>query len=320
MSMWQVIIMAVSVKDLSMFDLNYLDCSKSQYVSYLKHKGFHVEALYHSCLDTSDEIYEQIINQKKSRWHYDELGFHQEDWPLIGVKKRNVYSGSFHALRHGISSLIDQGEVVFVSVEVFHIPHRHHSYQKEHSPHSLMINGKAPNGDFYILDEAAPIFAHFKYKASMLEKCFCEGTGFRSITFFEQREKKTKEDIRKEAKLLFNKYFNDYKDSFKLHDYLLDYLNSDNQMNFKDTVHPLSAAYTLLSGSREMFSKFSEFMDLDEMIVRTAIQSSDAANQIRNTLNKAILRGKLKKETLSKKVIDLVEIEKKLISLLKREG
>ncbi|MCK6259463.1 hypothetical protein LCY76_23100 [Fictibacillus sp. KIGAM418] len=309
--------MGLTVNELSMFDLNYLDCSKVQYVSYLKHKGFHVEALYYSCLDTSDEIYEQIINQKKSRWHFDELGFQQEDWPLIGVKKRNVHAESLDPLRYGISRLIEKGEVVFLSVEVFHVPHRHRSYQKERSPHSLMINGMAPDGDFNILDEAAPIFSHFKYPWSLVDQCFSEGTGFRNITFFEEIEKRSTKDIQKEAKHLFNQHLDTFEDSHRLHNHLFEFLVSKEEVDFIDTLQQLSAAYTLLSGSREMFSKFAKFIDMDKVIVETAVASSDASNQIRNTLNKAILRRRLKNEMLSEKVRELVQIEQHLVSLLK---
>lgn len=300
-----------------MFDLNYLDCSKSQYVSYLKHKGFPVEALYYSCLDTSDEIYEQIINQKKSRWIYDELGFQHEDWTLIGVRKRNVYAESLDSLRHGINRLTEEGKVVFVSVEVFHVPHRHLTYQKEKSPHSLMINGIAPDGEIYILDETAPVFSHFKYPLSLLEQCYQEGTGFRYITFFEEMEKCPIKDIQQEANRLFNRHLDRFDDTHILHKYLLQFLVTQGDIDFINTLKQLSAAYTLQSGSREMFSKFLTFINMDKAVVEKAITSSEMANQIRNSLNKAILRGKLKSEMLTKKVLELICIEQDLVSQLK---
>lgn len=56
--------MGIDLEGKYLFDLNYLDCSKSQYVSYLKQMGYRVEALYYNCLDSTNEIMIQIIKQK----------------------------------------------------------------------------------------------------------------------------------------------------------------------------------------------------------------------------------------------------------------
>ncbi|WP_214483013.1 BtrH N-terminal domain-containing protein [Bacillus sp. SM2101] len=293
--------------------LNYLDCSKCQYVSYLKDIGYPIEALYYNSLDSTDEIFNQMIKQKKSRWHFDELGFQQNDWKLVGVKKKDVYSNSLYNLQDGIKRIVKNGNMVFASVDVYHLPHRKQSYHQERAPHSLVIKGI--DGDIVnILDEVAPTFSHFQYSFEEIDISYKDGCGFKHITYFEPCESVNNSELKKITKRYFNEFFEERTENYELFHSLegLLKLNSPYFNELAPTLDHLSSTFTLLSGSRQMFANFAEFVELDDIVVSLANHSSEIAESIRNMLNKAILRNRVKEQLVLDKAMKLWDTEKRL--------
>lgn len=311
--------MGIDLEGKYLFDLNYLDCSKSQYVSYLKQMGYRVEALYYNCLDSTNEIMIQIIKQKKSRYHFDELGFQHSDWQLIGLEKRDIHSESLYNIQEGIKEIIDSGNIVFVSVDTFHLPHRKQSYQKEKSPHSIMIKGFRDNL-IDIIDETAPIFSKFQYPISELEIAYKNGCGFRYISYFEPITFNNMDDLKEKTKKLFQDFIDNRNETYELFDSVDDLLKLKSPYfnNLVETLQHLSASFTLLAGSREMFVHFANFVDFDDEVLNLAKKSSRIADSLRNMLNKGILRNRVKENLVLEKVNTLWEIEIKLNQLLLR--
>ncbi|PZD96828.1 hypothetical protein DNH61_06420 [Paenibacillus sambharensis] len=303
------------------YDLNYLDCSKGQYVSYLKWRGYHVEALYYNALEKTSTLYDEFFVKKKERWQFDEEGFQESDWPLIGVVQNTRYAESFREVEDEIIRRLQNCTIVFLSVDTYYLHTRPHVYGKHHEPHSLALIGRK-DGDWLVLDERSSHLLVYAYTHEAICRAFDSPYGLKQVTCFEPSPTQGPPQVSTEGIISrYKTWLAGFEDDLSLYELIIQWMEESKDGALQEgLLRSISAAFTLLNGSRDKFAAFTAYMGFDPAIPRMLADCARTADSLRNSVNRAILSGKLPASSIIDKCSLLREQEREMIDTLKERG
>ncbi|UUZ84756.1 BtrH N-terminal domain-containing protein [Paenibacillus sp. P26] len=162
-------------------DHKYFNCGGAQIVSYLRYKGFPIELLFYNCLEEPQNLYHEMIMKNTSRWSYDFHNLLEDDMSCIGLQK-NVRTINPKEPPESIREILAGHEAVFVSNDLFYIPHRD-EYRSRNAAHWVMITEVHPeSGTYTILDEKYHYFSLFEYEEAVINEAFANGN--KTIIYF----------------------------------------------------------------------------------------------------------------------------------------
>ncbi|MFD2116637.1 BtrH N-terminal domain-containing protein [Paenibacillus yanchengensis] len=293
-------------------------CSKQHIVNYLNHLGYPIELLFYNTLENTRDIYDIIIKQKKNRFRYPTNCLQREDFSLIGVNHNCISFESFKKVENVICELVQSGKFVLLWGDEFFLPYRE-SYLKMHTPHSFLLCEYNSKTESYLVHDL-PDFYKYINSHTIRQACDHVDVNLKYLIYFDNGEtnKPNINLIMEHYQLFIQKYQDDY----YLFDNISDILNNKCDQNFSDNdeiFDLLDNAFSILNGSRLLFSKFLNSIQYEQDIVKKVLDSSALAGLIKNILQKNRLTGTMSVKSIQEKCTLLKEIEMEVIYNLKKK-
>ncbi|MFF2154440.1 hypothetical protein ACFVVQ_03920 [Paenibacillus chitinolyticus] len=289
----------------------YLKCSKMQLISYLSHIEVPVELLFYNALESSDEIFHNIVIECKSRYQYRSKILNDEDLAALGIKLHYENVDKLVDAEEIIIKMLDKFKAVFLPLDQFYFPHRLF-YNKEHIFHSFIITNHITQGNenFFFLTDFDPNFSDYVKNSLVMQAL----THLRFPVQFVSYEFKSEEISKNEIYRKYSETFDKHKDSYELYSWIISVLENDMK---EETLKSIDHSLAILSGSRFLFSKYISLLKGHENLAHQLIKISKDAEVIKNLILKYRITNLLKKQKIIELVQQLQYSEQKLLVNLK---
>src|SRR5690554_6779786 len=303
------------------YESKYFNCVKAQAISYLKYRGFPVEWLLFNSLETTKDIYDQFITNRKMRWQYLTSCMSIPNLNLFHIDLHETFYESFSDAESEINRIIDSSEIVIAACDLFYLPHRGSYYNTEHISHYITIVGKKDvHNQYYILDDDATgvgDYSLFQYDEPLIAEAFIKAT--KNIIYFNY-DVLTHEKARDIANQHYRIWLENYEDDFAFYDSVTDIIQRGDHYfsNANEAYGQLIHSFSILSGSRQMFAQFCRVMDSPSEVVQSWLDCSKQAEVIKNVLIRSNLTKRIDIASLEGKCMKLKEMELNNIELLKK--
>nr|WP_234015072.1 hypothetical protein [Cronobacter dublinensis] len=144
--------------DAQLYDRRFMNCAERHAVVFLKERRAQTDLLFYRALVSSDEIFRQIIQQKKPKYNFVNGCFNEPDLNALGIYPHELRGDGFAQIKPDVDALIRQYGFVLISGSVFYFPHCP-EYRQKHLHHLVVLNG---------VDEA-----HGRYQVAMIIRPAC---------------------------------------------------------------------------------------------------------------------------------------------------
>ncbi|MEF2965461.1 hypothetical protein V3851_06405 [Paenibacillus sp. M1] len=256
-----------------------------------------------------------MIVQGLSRFKYSSPIMLRGDFEAFGLRK-TAYEPGFDDLTASMDQLARQGEIAFVAIDPYFLPHRD-EYRKRHGMHWIMLCGYSEKeAVFSILDEVQTYYSFFEYASSTLREAYHSGIR-KSVTF---------KRIPPNYELLNQRYVNWYKalptDHSKFFGCVVPLL--EQQISGSDTdgssyADKLFNALSFFSGSMEVTGQFFVTVDAERELITLVTEIAKIAENLASVIKKFDLTGKINLNYIRDRLSILEQLHAEALSKLKSE-
>ncbi|EOC0057222.1 hypothetical protein ACI0ZS_002995 [Cronobacter turicensis] len=302
--------------DAQLYDRRFMNCAERHAVVFLKARRAQTDLLFYRALVSSDEIFRQIIQQKKPKYNFVNGCFSEPDLNALGIYPYELRGECFGQIKSDVDALIRQYGFVLISGSVFYFPHCP-EYRQKHLHHLVVLNGveEAHNRYHVADDNPASVLCQYQYGLEDVAGFF-DNNGDRLARWF------TLEDYdRDEAVQYFHQalqdYIHGYQDSQHFLSGIEDYLK-DNFEAREIKLQLLHDGFSLLSGSRTLFAHYLSLQHPDQCaITELARQLGQQAFVLKSLVVKARITRRLDIADLVARARQLQEQESALLQALR---
>jgi hypothetical protein len=247
----------------------------------MKYKKVPIDLILYRCLEEPLNLFQNMIENGKSRWRYPFDIFDATDFEQIGIRVHHR-KDPFYELKSDILGSLDQEEVVFLSVNPFYLPHRE---ENQDGRHWLMVVGYDQANKYLIMDEEYTYYATFEYEEEVLAEAFSNGP--QHLIYFSPCEPFYEK--LKESYLQFYKQYNREQDVFFDAGVFWEQL----EKNADTMTNRYFLAYRLFVGSMQITKKFFQYIKIPGNIVDHLETVAKLAENISSVIKKFELTGRL---------------------------
>lgn len=297
------------------YENKYFNCVQSQIVSYCKHIGFPIDWLFYSSYEKLASLEEQFIRQNKSRWLYEGKCLSPEELSRLNITWHHIQTESFDEIEKLLPDILERGELPIITCNLYDLPYKKLHYQKSSVKHRFMYAGKKMEEGkvfHYVLDDNSSAMGDFvlrKLSDELLRTTF-ENSDKRLywLTFSTPPEeahiRSQVGELLRESVAGFPDRHNFLDEADRLLDDDLDPLCMTGGM-----LDRLVNAFTLLAGSRMVFSNFLRFYGGFEACAQMFRDCSLQAEIITNTLVKYKMSRRVNRASFREKCTRLQQAE-----------
>ncbi|BFH69719.1 MAG: hypothetical protein E6230_17190 [Paenibacillus dendritiformis] len=292
----------------------YLSCRKMQSISYLSSIKVPIELIFYNAMESTDDIFEQVIVQGKSRHQYKSRLLSKEDLSLIGVKENVRSIQSLNEVQSVIVDLIDRGNVVFLPLDQFYFPHRGH-YLKRHVFHTFTISSyhKTSKNTYFYVHDFDPEFTG-DVSGELITTSLEHWKAPINLFYYDiERRNNLQKNIIEEN---FLKLIQKFNDSYHLYDWIPSLIEENPDYKL---LNSLDHALAVLAGSRNLFKNYLIAINYNEPIVVKLKEFCHCAELLKNVLLKYSITGRVNKEKIEISVQKLKAYDENIMFSINRE-
>lgn len=274
-----------------LYDRRFMNCAERHAIVFLKERRTEVDWLFYRSLVSSDEIFRQILQEKKPKYNFINGCLSEEDFALLGIQVNELRSDDYGNIKKDVDGLIDKQGFVLISGSVFYFDHCP-EFRKKHLHHLVVLNGLSEDGCRYDLvdDNPASVLCCYQYESSQVAD-FYDNNGDRVVRYF-TLDNFDKELAREAFRQHFKTYINNFSDQQRYFQDIALFLENgfetfDNKMNL------LHDGFSLLSGSRNLFAHFLSVFNVNSEWVSLAQQIAKEAFVLKSLVVKARITQRL---------------------------
>lgn len=287
-------------REFKRYEHKFLDCEKVLVISHLDHCRAPVEWLFFLSYENTNEILDHCINQKRRWWEYPSK-LTRNTLPLIGARLNSLRFATFKQAEGTIHELIDKRKLVLFRVDTFYQPNRPNYLVEHRQGHMVAIKdyeAKVLSTEFLMLDDLdikdlSKLYVDREvveqmYNHSLFNEIFYldydenfEIDKDNIMTLFEVERRKIKSDPNAIPRI--ERFMKEDRKSLD---------------NSTENFLYLSDAFKLLSGSRELFSRFLKHISFNETMVSEVQKCAELAEIIYLSFIRSSLTGRLSRSLL----------------------
>ncbi|CAH0119653.1 MULTISPECIES: BtrH N-terminal domain-containing protein [unclassified Paenibacillus] len=277
----------------------HLNCRKMQFISYLSAINAPVELLFYNAMEKTDELFQQIVCEGKSRYQYNSSLLGKEDLELVGIQEKAILCKDIKQAERSIKDMIDRGKVVFIWLDQFYFAHRVY-YLKNHFFHSFIISAykQEERETFYYLHDFDPDFTGFVDENAMAKAL--EYSKYPIELVYLDYDPSALQFAQIQS--LFQDRMDRNDDTFSLYEWI--FAQVDEDMN-DETLTKIDHALAMVTGSRYLLSKYLTQVKSGQAVIAQAEYIANFAQLIKNVFIKYTITRKINKEKLKKLILNL---------------
>ncbi|ALB72456.1 hypothetical protein [Cronobacter muytjensii] len=302
--------------DAQLYDRRFMNCAERHAVVFLKERRAQTDLLFYRALVSSDEIFRQIIQQKKPKYNFVNGCFSEPDLNALGIYPHELRGECFAQIKPDIDALIRQHGFVLISGSVFYFPHCP-EYRQKHLHHLVVLNGTdEAHGRYQVADDnPASVLCQYQYGLQDVAGFF-DNNGDRLARWFTLDNYNSDEATHYFQHALRN-YLSHYQDSQQFLSDIEDYLK-DNFEAREIKLQLLHDGFSLLSGSRTLFAHYLSLQHPDQdAITELARQLGQQAFILKSLVVKARITQRLDMADLATRARQFQEQESALLQALR---
>ncbi|OAB44894.1 hypothetical protein [Paenibacillus antarcticus] len=290
----------------------FYECRKTQLILLLHEQNLPVELLFYNSYESTQLFYNHLFVHNKSRWDYDGYSMTPESIMLLNIPLKEHYIDTEDELDLLLQENLKQKQFVYIWANLDYLPNWIYGkdYYINGSLHSVFLKDRQVTDDttLYLLQDNYQDYCDY-VDSSIIKNAIFKGNleWTRIVTTVDL----TGWDF-KESQEAFEHRFMTWRqglvDDFHLYDHIqimIDQEPTDPHAFYEKLEHTLG----LISGSRYLFSRFLEFINVSEDMVRRLDECSEIAERMKNAFAKAAIRGKVNQEKLSALCDKLKQLE-----------
>ncbi|PEL51558.1 hypothetical protein [Bacillus wiedmannii] len=303
---------------MSLFEELYLECTQFHVISHLRNEGYPVDILYYQAYESTEDIYKQIILDKKTRYEYkNKVRF--RDFRILGIEIKSIPYTKYNEAKNDIIELLDAGIVVFIRVSEYFIPHRQ-LYHERHSNHSFILENYLYDSNlglqYYSRDNKGPHFIKKLYDEETIRLAYDYCTTPNYISYLEcSPNKEVNSKTIDLLKIRSADYFKHYSDNLILFEKILEIIqeHSDDLSIIIDDIESMGHAFAIISGSRYAYLQYlNKINDCQPRIQFLLMEAYKLSHKMMLVCYKALLTRKINYKRFEENCRILENIEKEL--------
>lgn len=304
--------------DAQLYDRRFLNCAERHALVFLKERLPEVDCTLYRALVSSDDIFQQIIQEKRPKYNFTSGCMAEADLNALGIVTQTLRSDTFASLKTDAAAVLQQHCFALLSGSVFYFAHCP-EFRKKHLHHLVVLHGMDAQEQHYrvVDDNPASVLCEYSYAASDVA-AFYDNNGDRLLRYFrlDDYAKSVANDYFADA---FRAYIDQFQDSQQLFGSVGDYL----AMPFEATDNKLQLlhdSFSLLSGSRSLFAHYLRTQAGQETAVELAQQLSHQAFVLKSLMVKARITKRMDVADIESRVQRLQGHETQLLDELRRRN
>ncbi|EOC0266562.1 hypothetical protein ACOII5_003730 [Cronobacter dublinensis] len=302
--------------DAQLYDRRFMNCAERHAVVFLKERRAQTDLLFYRALVSSDEIFRQIIQQKKPKYNFVNGCFNEPDLNALGIYPHELRGDDFAQIKPDVNALIRQYGFVLISGSVFYFPHCP-EYRQKHLHHLVVLNGVDEARDRYQVADDNPASVLCQYQYGLQEVAgFFDNNGDRLARWF-TLDHYNSDDATRYFHQALRDYLTHYQDSQQFLSGIEDYLK-DNFEAREIKLQLLHDGFSLLSGSRTLFAHYLSLQHPDQdAMTELARQLGQQAFILKSLVVKARITQRLDIADLATRARQFQEQESALLQALR---
>ncbi|EBA1655675.1 hypothetical protein HB016_002554 [Salmonella enterica subsp. enterica] len=298
-----------------LYDRRFMNCAERHAIVFLKERREEVDWLLYRSLVSSDEIFRQILQEKKPKYNFNNGCFSVEDFALLGVRVNELRSNDYHSIKKDVDGLIEKQGFVLISGSVFYFDHCP-EFRKKHLHHLVVLCGVSEPGNRYdvVDDNPASVLCSYQYNSSKVAD-FYENNGVRVVRFF-TLEAFDKVLAREAFEQRFKTYIKHFSDEQRYYHDIASFLENPFE-TFDNKLNLLHDGFSLLSGSRNLFAHFLGAFNTNVESISLAQQIAKDAFVLKSLVVKARIMQRMDVHDITSRVEKMRLKEEQLLHALK---
>ncbi|RJX37535.1 hypothetical protein D3P09_21370 [Paenibacillus pinisoli] len=294
--------------------LNYLSCRKIQLYNHLLQNGISIEYFYYNALESSDNVFTEIIINRKRKWTFSSNL--PNSWEACGIAAYFLPFEKLINVKEILNDLLIHHTSVFIWVDNKHVSHNLNL--DPNLNHSLQIVSSIDDHT-YLIDDI-PTIQGISYNFHEIELCCDNAKPHKKYLYyldFHNYEINTEVVSRFEELLV--RFIHSYEDKLSFYDYLVDFFSSEDAIESRlDELFPyLDDAFSIIAGSRHLFAKSLEAFEINKLYPQLYIEISKRVEGLKLSLAKANLKGEISRQHFVHQVCRIKTMEFDAINILK---
>ncbi|WP_379356052.1 MULTISPECIES: discoidin domain-containing protein [unclassified Paenibacillus] len=278
---------------------NYLNCRKIQVFNHLLEKGIPVKHFYYNCLESTDDVLDQVIKKRNKKWRLSSnLG---NEFEQLGIKKIEIPFNRIQDVKDKLISLLDS-ESVFIWL---HAPKLHHRTGMEPlANHSLLIVNYL--GDDTFLVDDVPLKKEIVYTLCDLQ--YGEeliNYDHNWLTYYDVKQFEYSNEFKADIDRRAKSHIRHFHDSFSFYNELALYFEENEQVDdhLFELLPYFDDAISIIAGSRLLFSQFVTEREWPSIYSSIYFDIAKKLESLKLVLSKSAITRKFKRVAL----IDLIQ-------------
>lgn len=242
--------------DAQLYDRRFMNCAERHAVVFIKEQRAAVDTLFYRALVSSDAIFQQILQEKTPKYNFVSGCLGSEDLAAIGIQVNTLRSDRFADIKADVDGLLSDDGYVLISGSVFYFDHCP-EFRNRHLHHLVVLRGyDAELGRYDVVDDnPASVLCEYSYPSQQVAE-FYENNGDRLVRHFildDYDDAKAYAYVEQQ----FRGLLQTHSDSQVFFHSLTDFLEQPFESQDRK-LHLLHDAFSLLSGSRNLFAHYLE--------------------------------------------------------------
>lgn len=277
--------------DIDLYNRNFLNCAQRHSIVMLKERGMPVDLLFYNTLVPTDVILDQAIRRQVPKYDFECESLSAEDFARIGVRRQEHFVQRFADAKPALLEAVARDGFVLLAGDVYYFPHCP-EFRNKHLFHLVILRGyDALRDEWDIVDDnPASVLAQYRY-GSDLVAAFYENSTVCEFRTYEQVPRPPAL-VREEIRAAAAAYMAGYRDDRRLLTGI-EALLACPWFEAARLHALLSAAFSLLSGSRLCFARHLREVGAPETLAAAADAVAADAAKLRNAAVRAQATGSL---------------------------
>ncbi|RCX17341.1 hypothetical protein DFP94_10965 [Fontibacillus phaseoli] len=302
------------------YETKLFNCRASKIVSYLKFANLPVELLFYNSFESTENIFKQCVGEAKPRWCYHTECMSYDDLKLLGVSVEYKRFRSFDNAVSEMIACIDRGELVSFNSKMMFLAHRNSVQDEYHYIYFSGHNLKEAKPYFTFLDDNESCLGDYKpYKLDVetFRKAFIiskKALGFFKFFPYDPQQ------LLAETTRRYHNWLLHFEDPCTFYDQVTSMLTAPPEnMDFVSISERFIDAFTVIAGSRFIFSVYLQYRNQNPEVQQTLQEASRLSENLKNLLLKYKLTRTTNNGLLEEKLARLKQLEQQSIAILKAE-
>jgi len=286
--------------------LNYLNCRKIQVVNHFYNRDLPLGYYYYHALESTDKVFDEIINMKKRKWHFNSNVLSDFAMKKFGINPIFIPFEQLRDVKDLMHDLLHKNKIVFLWVRSSEV--LHNTTLDPESIHSIIVTEFLDKEEMYKIQDI-PFYSDIIYDFEDLERMCNDIPNYvsKNLVYYDYLEDNLNVESLKSKQIAYIKY---YEDKLEFYDYLSSLFSPSGTVSdelFKTSIW-IDDALSIIAGSRYLFANGLLKLDWNKIYYDLFMLISKDVEKLKIMMSLSLVR----KRYNSKEILNLIDKIKKM--------